>query len=92
MMTVTYAQAKAGGLKRYYTGKTCRAGHLAERYVSTRNCVECAHKTWRAVRGQLGHEILTLRVRVPARQLPERLAWWAERVQALTDQYFAPKP
>jgi len=92
MNTVTYAAAKAQGLKRYYTGKTCRAGHMAERYVLTRNCVECDRKNWRAVRSQLGHDIVTVRLRVPSGQLPERVQWWTERVQALTDQYFAPKP
>ena len=54
MKITTHAEAKAGGLKRYFTGRTCRAGHIAERYVSTRNCVECAHKGWRAVRSRLG--------------------------------------
>jgi len=28
--------------RRYYTGKPCRRGHVAERYVSTRTCVTCA--------------------------------------------------
>jgi len=92
MNIITYAAAKAQGLKRYCTGKTCRAGHMAERYVSTRTCVECAHKGWRRVRGQLGHDIVTVRLRVPSGQLPERVTWWTERVQALTDKYFEPKP
>jgi hypothetical protein len=89
MMTITYAQAKAQGLKRYRTGKTCRAGHMAERYVLTRNCVECDRKNWRAVRDQLGHNIVTAKLRVPTGQLPERIAFWLERVQQLTDKYFA---
>lgn len=25
----------------YFTGKPCKRGHVAERFVSTRNCVEC---------------------------------------------------
>ncbi len=29
------------GSVRYYTGRPCRRGHLAERLVSTRSCVEC---------------------------------------------------
>jgi len=92
MNIITRTQAKAQGLKRYYTGKTCRAGHVAERYVATASCVECAHKGWRAVRGQLGHDVVTVRLRVPSGELPERVAYWTERVQALTDQYFTPKP
>lgn len=26
---------------RYFTGKPCKRGHLSERYLSTRGCVEC---------------------------------------------------
>lgn len=42
--------AKAKGLTRYYTGKACPNGHIAERIVSTRACVACAadrKKAWR---------------------------------------------
>lgn len=35
------ADARAAGLTRYFTGKPCRRGHLAERVLSG-NCVECA--------------------------------------------------
>lgn len=28
--------------KRYFTGKPCKNGHLAERFVSSRGCVVCA--------------------------------------------------
>lgn len=34
-------QAIEQGLKRYYTGATCKRGHDAERKVACRNCVEC---------------------------------------------------
>ena len=36
------AQAKAKGLDRYFTGKPCIHGHVAERYVNGGDCVECA--------------------------------------------------
>ncbi|QWY14252.2 HNH endonuclease [Xanthomonas phage M29] len=36
------AEAKAQGLKRYFTGKPCPNGHLLERHVSSGGCVECA--------------------------------------------------
>lgn len=39
--TVTRAEAAAGGLLRFYTGRPCRAGHLSERYLSNRQCVVC---------------------------------------------------
>jgi hypothetical protein len=34
-------EAKALGLKRYFTGKPCKRGHIAERGVSSQNCMEC---------------------------------------------------
>jgi 5-methylcytosine-specific restriction endonuclease McrA len=39
---VTRAEAKAAGLKRYYTGKPCKRGHMTERLTSNLTCVECA--------------------------------------------------
>ena len=39
---VTYTEAKAKGLKRYFPGSRCRPmGHLSERITSTSNCVAC---------------------------------------------------
>lgn len=41
-LTVTSrTEVAMGGLYRFYTGKPCKAGHLAERYVSNRQCVVC---------------------------------------------------
>jgi len=39
---VTLEEAKAAGLKRYFTGKSCPKGHVAERRVNGKACVECA--------------------------------------------------
>lgn len=39
---ISRAQAKAEGLKRYFTGLPCTKGHLVERYVGDQHCVECA--------------------------------------------------
>jgi 5-methylcytosine-specific restriction endonuclease McrA len=33
--------AKAAGASHYYTGKPCKRGHLALRFVSTGTCIEC---------------------------------------------------
>lgn len=43
----TCKQAVAAGLVRYFTGKPCPHGHIAERYVAGRGCVAClkGHKT-----------------------------------------------
>ncbi|AVX02574.1 hypothetical protein MXMO3_00026 [Maritalea myrionectae] len=40
-LTITREEAALRGLSRFYTGKKCKAGHAAERYVSNRQCVEC---------------------------------------------------
>ena len=42
MEIISRKDAKALGLKRYYTGKPCKYGHVAERYIKE-GCVEC-HK------------------------------------------------
>jgi HNH endonuclease len=39
---VTREQAIASGLKRYFTGERCSRGHLAERLVTSRGCLQCA--------------------------------------------------
>jgi hypothetical protein len=34
------------GAKRYYTGKPCKHGHDAERFVVNGGCVECVRAAW----------------------------------------------
>jgi hypothetical protein len=41
MDKVSYTDAKARGLERYYTGAPCLHGHRAERSTDNRRCVEC---------------------------------------------------
>lgn len=41
MEIITYADAKSLGLKRFFTGKPCKYGHIAERMIGSRNCCEC---------------------------------------------------
>jgi 5-methylcytosine-specific restriction endonuclease McrA len=41
MNIIQRSQAKAAGLKRYFTGKPCQAGHVCERFVNKSACVEC---------------------------------------------------
>jgi hypothetical protein len=38
---VTLAEARAAGLKRYFTGKPCSRGHVVERQVSNQGCLQC---------------------------------------------------
>lgn len=42
MKIVSRKEAKVAGLKRYFTGKPCRNGHVAERYVCHSVCVLCS--------------------------------------------------
>lgn len=41
MNIVTRSQALRQGLKRYFTGKPCSRGHIAERQTSNYTCLEC---------------------------------------------------
>jgi len=41
---VTRKEAKERGLARYFTGKACPHGHVAERWASTSSCVVCDRK------------------------------------------------
>lgn len=38
---ISRKEAKERGLKRYFTGKPCKHGHIAERLVSNSTCFEC---------------------------------------------------
>lgn len=51
---ISRVEARERGLKRYYTGKPCKYGHLTYRRVSDPRCAECIylknlrdHKRWR---------------------------------------------
>jgi hypothetical protein len=50
MRIITLKEARRRGLKRYFTGKPCKRGHVAEQYVSTLACVECYRTLKRAWR------------------------------------------
>lgn len=41
MEIISLAEAKKRGLKRYFTGKPCPQGHVAERYTTKSSCVVC---------------------------------------------------
>ena len=42
---VSYKEAVAKGLPKYFTGKPCKHGHVVERRVSGRCCTTCANQT-----------------------------------------------
>jgi hypothetical protein len=43
LRVISRALARASNLNRYFTGKPCKHGHLAERYVNNAVCVQCQH-------------------------------------------------
>lgn len=45
MKVITLKEAKAKGMKRYFTGNECLHGHTAERLVSNRACLQCQYET-----------------------------------------------
>jgi hypothetical protein len=46
--SISLDEARALGLKRYSTGKPCKNGHISERVVSNKTCVECLYERARA--------------------------------------------
>lgn len=53
MRTVTRRQAIERRESKYFTGKPCKHGHIAERYTMMGNCVECARAAQRKDREAL---------------------------------------
>jgi 5-methylcytosine-specific restriction endonuclease McrA len=44
---VTRAEARVSGLKRFFTGRLCKRGHIAERSTSNGTCFDCANRAAR---------------------------------------------
>ena len=45
MEVISIDEARAKGLRHYYTGKPCKRGHIAARTVCNRACVACASRS-----------------------------------------------
>jgi 5-methylcytosine-specific restriction endonuclease McrA len=72
---VSLNDAKERGLTRYYTGKACKRGHVAERLVSTRACVTCslgATEKWRSAN--------------PQKVLKKERNWYAANIEKAREQ------
>lgn len=41
LRVISFCEAKGNAMKRYFTGKPCKNGHISERSVSSRRCIEC---------------------------------------------------
>jgi hypothetical protein len=69
---ITRADALAQGRKRYFSGRPCLAGHVAERYCSTHSCVVCAHDAAAAWRRRQQRDNAAYRARRIAQQRARR--------------------
>lgn len=47
LKVITRKEAAKQKLKRFFTGKECVRGHIAERFISSQTCVECAKENTR---------------------------------------------
>jgi hypothetical protein len=48
MLLITKKEAITSGLKKYYTGKPCKRGHISERHTSNSMCCQCKKETYNA--------------------------------------------
>ena len=56
---ISRAEAKALGLKRFFTGEPCKHGHIADRNVRSGHCLECGRARsakWNAANRELVNE------------------------------------
>lgn len=73
MNTISRKEAKALGFKRYFTGKACKHGHVAEHFASSGGCVECSVVRARAYyAANLEQSLARLRVRYAANSRQNR--------------------
>jgi hypothetical protein len=72
---ISWKEAFARGLSRYYTGKPCKRGHIAERKVASRTCCVCD-------RERASHERTNKKEIVAARKRR-----YAEKNKCIIDSY-----
>lgn len=86
---MTRAEAKAAGVKRYFTGKPCKHGHVAERLVSSFECLDCSRANCAADYEKYRERVLASRrkryAENPSKALADNKKWVtdnAEKVRA----------
>lgn len=67
IVVVTRDAAAASGSRVYFTGKPCKHGHIAQRYVTTGGCLGCLNK-WKRVgaKNPFSHDLVPYVTRAPA--------------------------
>jgi hypothetical protein len=82
---ITRAEAKALGLKRYFTGVPCPHGHVCQRLVSEAKCIDCSNqKRTRNLRRQWARDPALMRER-------KRERWRAAHPKAARPKAAHPK-
>jgi len=78
-------EARALGLMRYFTGKPCKRGHVAERDVN-RGCVECMRE-WRAAHPEKIREYTRkYRAANPERARENWRRWYAANLERVRER------
>jgi len=67
---ITRKEAKAKGLKRYFTGKPCKRGHISERLVCNKGCIECELERKRKARASKRQE--RVQTKIEAVSVPKK--------------------
>ncbi len=96
---ISREDAGAAGLKRYFTGELCGRGHVCERLVSTRVCVECSNSSntaWRAANPDKSrNSTAAWRAAHPDKEKARVAAWQAanpDKKKASNDAWRAANP
>ncbi|AUR82917.1 hypothetical protein NVP1030O_01 [Vibrio phage 1.030.O._10N.222.55.F9] len=61
MEIISKEDAKASGLRFYFTGKKCKYGHISKRLVSTKNCHQCVIERSRTPEERERHKLKSLK-------------------------------
>jgi hypothetical protein len=75
MKMISRKEAQQAGATRYFTGEPCKHGHIAERFVSSRCCTECAAlRSLEAYHADPAKAAAKVKARTPAQQEAARAA------------------
>lgn len=94
MTLVSLSAAKTQGLTRYFTGRVCKKGHIAPRFVSNRTCCECSvswRDEWRELNTEVERESSRVRMMTWAQSNKEEArnragAWRARNLEKARGQ------
>jgi len=66
MKATSWSEAKAQGVKRYFTGKACKNGHISDRFTCNRECVACDAE--RKIRRKAAKQVVRTELKVVNRK------------------------